>query len=122
MKFRIKSNRYRLYTNSTGSNFSKSNTNTETSPNQSVQKIEQNITTNRAENKHIYVYTYTYIERERGVIHSSDAIVLIASDVEPSARVNESRIPALEDVIRIGEAPAKGVKSVALGVSMGERS
>jgi hypothetical protein len=35
------------------------------------------------------------------MLQASDAIILVASDVKPSTRVNKSRIPALEDIIRI---------------------
>lgn len=56
--------------------------------------------------------------RGRG-IHSGDAVVLVAGYVEPGAGVNESGIPALENVVGVGEAPAEGEQRVALGVGGG---
>lgn len=50
-------------------------------------------------------------------IHAGDAVVLVAGDVEPGARVHEVRIPALEHVVRVGQAPAKRRQRVSLRIS-----
>ena len=55
-------------------------------------------------------------ERERERVHSSDPVVLVAGDVEPCAGANEGRIPALEHVIRVGQAPLQRVECVAFGI------
>lgn len=52
--------------------------------------------------------TNLYLERERRV-HSGNAIILVAGDVKPSAGINKGRIPALENIIRIREAPSQRV-------------
>lgn len=56
-----------------------------------------------------YRYMYVYI-------HAGDAVFLIAGDVEPGARAYEVRIPALEHLIRIGQAPAKREERVSIGI------
>ena len=52
-------------------------------------------------------------------IHSSDAVVL-AGDMEPGAGADEGGVPALEDVVGVGEALLEGEERVAFGIGDGE--
>lgn len=63
-------------------------------------------------------------ESDRGIssnryIHASDVVVLVAGDVEPGAGVHKVRIPALEHVVRVGQAPAKRRQRVPLRIAAG---
>ena len=53
---------------------------------------------------------------ETETVQSGNAVVLVTSNVEPSTGIDESRIPTLKHVIRIGQAPAESVESVAFRV------
>lgn len=46
---------------------------------------------------------------------------MVAGDVEPGAGVDKVRIPAPEHLVWIGQAPAKRVERVALGITTRRR-
>lgn len=74
-----------------------------------LQKCLYKLCSNSYESRHEYVLEDHPRER---ILHSYDAIVIVACDMKPCARVDKGRIPTLQDIIRINQVGPQAMQCI----------